>query len=172
MLTLRRALPADQPAIAALFRDTVRTVNSKDYSEKQVEVWSAGADNTEGWLRRIREQYFVLAEREGELAGFASLALDGYLDMFYVSSRFQRMGVGTKLMRAIFRDAAETSINSLYSDVSITANGFFKHMGWTVKELKQVEVRGIFFTNSRMERTLNDPLVEEKRFVDNRNDSA
>lgn len=38
--SLRQARPEDLADIARLFRDTVRTVNCRDYSPPQIEAWS------------------------------------------------------------------------------------------------------------------------------------
>ena len=61
-LVIREATLADIPEITALYRDTVRAINSRDYSEKQIEAWSSGADDTEVWEARIEDLYFIVAE--------------------------------------------------------------------------------------------------------------
>ncbi|KXK55898.1 MAG: hypothetical protein UZ05_CHB002000389, partial [Chlorobi bacterium OLB5] len=59
---LRIALPRDFPEIIKMYKNTVRTVNAKDYTPSQIEVWAEGAENKARWESAINEQYFVLAE--------------------------------------------------------------------------------------------------------------
>lgn len=63
-MKLRPYHPDDCPALAALFYDTVHTVNCRDYS----------------------------AEQNGQIVGFGDISRDGYLDRLYVHARFQRQG--------------------------------------------------------------------------------
>lgn len=102
----------------------------------------------------MEEQYFIAAFRENEMAGFASLAPDGYLDFFYVSSRFQRAGVGKKLMGELHRHAAQKNIRHMYSSVSITAQPFFLAMGFHISSHEEKIFRGLLFINARMEKIL------------------
>ncbi|RTL58891.1 MAG: hypothetical protein EKK37_11260 [Sphingobacteriales bacterium] len=39
--------------ITQLFTETIETINSKDYNEKQVKVWSAGYAYTDRWIKRL-----------------------------------------------------------------------------------------------------------------------
>ena len=44
-LDFREATQDDLPEITSIYRDTIRAVNSKDYSEAQIAAWSKGADD-------------------------------------------------------------------------------------------------------------------------------
>ncbi|TND06512.1 MAG: putative acetyltransferase [Bacteroidetes bacterium] len=144
------------PAIDALFLDTVRTVNSRDYSPEQISVWASEGNHAEMWRRKIAEQYFIAVMDGEQLAGFASLAENGYLDMFYVSSKHQRMGVGKILMNELLEQALHFDLQKVYSDVSITARPFFEKMGFYLAEQHEKIHKGVSFTNNRMERKLDN----------------
>ncbi|MEO8773773.1 MAG: GNAT family N-acetyltransferase, partial [Gelidibacter sp.] len=90
MIQIRQATLADLPEITSIFRDTIRAVNSKDYSEKQIEVWSSGADDLEAWTDRIENLYFLVAEFKNQIAGFSYLKDGFYLDAIFVHKDFQR----------------------------------------------------------------------------------
>ncbi len=51
--TIRGFDPADLDEILGLFRDTVRTVNRRDYSAKQVAAWAPDTPDREAWLARL-----------------------------------------------------------------------------------------------------------------------
>ena len=50
MITLRPYRPNDAPALLALFRDTIRRVNSRDYSRAQIAAWASDDIDTAGQL--------------------------------------------------------------------------------------------------------------------------
>ncbi|MTI86542.1 MAG: GNAT family N-acetyltransferase [Balneolaceae bacterium] len=120
-MKLRPANIDDLPAITALFKETINSVCSDDYTEKQLLVWCQGAENTERWVNRIREQHFLVAEEKGEVAGFGSISEDGYLDLLYVHKDHQRKGIAGMLMDAMLDFARSQGVTVVISDVSITA---------------------------------------------------
>lgn len=152
---IRRADQNDLQAIKELFRRTIQTVNSKDYTPEQIEVWSAGADNVERWSQSIENQYFIVAETGGVIAGFASITPAGYLDFMYVHNDYQRKGIATALLTEIERKAVTQNNSEIYSDVSKTAKGFFEKMGYRCREVvKDKAVNGVVFENNVMVKKL------------------
>lgn len=162
---LRKASIKDISAITILYKDTVRTVNARDYTPRQIEVWAEGGENKERWEAAITDQYFVLVERKSNisgltlagytLAGFASIAKDGYLDFMYVSKDYQRMGVASMLLNEIEKMGREQNNKEIYSHVSKTAKGFFLKRGY--KHIKDIEdpYCGEIFINALMIKRLN-----------------
>src|SRR5690606_36378373 len=106
MIKIRQAPLEDLPEITTIFRDTIRAVNSKDYSEKQIDVWSSAADDHEEWKDRIENLYFLVAEFKNEIAGFAYLKDGFYLDGIFVHKDFQRRTIASKLLRIMESRAA------------------------------------------------------------------
>jgi putative acetyltransferase len=150
MITIRPATPDDLAEITELFYQTITLVNSKDYDPRQIESWAANAKNTNGWLQRLQEQYFILAEIEKEIVGFGSVAKDGYLDLLYVHHAFQRQGVARRLLDSLEQNANECKLASIYSDVSITARPFFEKHGYHIEQEQSKDVNGVIFRNFLM----------------------
>jgi len=157
IIQLRTAVFDDIPAIVEMYRATVHSVNTKDYSPAQIKVWADGAVNYPRWEKAIKEQYFVLAEIDGKLAGFSSIAKDGYLDFMYVSKDYQRCGIALTLLKEIEHKALEQKNPEIYSHVSKTARGFFLNMGYEHKEDIQDLYKGELFINALMVKKLNKP---------------
>lgn len=149
-IEIQKAELSDIPAIISLYRDTVTYINSKDYTPEQIKVWAGGAENTERWQKAIAEQFFILAFIENSLAGFCSLAPDGYLDFLYVSKDHQRMGVAESLLRKIEQKAEEQKNSQIYSHVSKTARGFFEKYGYTCEKEIEDPYKGVVFINALM----------------------
>ena len=157
-IKLRTAVFEDIPAIVEMYRGTVHTVNAKDYTPAQIKVWADGAVNYPRWEKAIKEQYFVMAEIGDKLAGFSSIAKDGYLDFLYVSRDYQRCGVASLLLYEIERKAGEQNNPEIYSHVSKTAKGFFQKMGYEHKEDLRDMYKGELFINALMVKKLHETL--------------
>ncbi|WP_400191154.1 GNAT family N-acetyltransferase [Hymenobacter sp. B81] len=156
-MLLRRATAADAAGIGQLFYDTITEVNAADYSAAQVEAWRGGWQNLAGWQSKIRAQHFLVAEDAGALAGFTSLAPDGYLDFMFVSARHQRQGVARRLLQALLAEATARGLPQVYTDASRTARDFFTHHGFQVVREQHPVVRGVALVNYRMVRPVSLP---------------
>lgn len=153
-ISFRLAERGDISYITRLYGDTVRNVNSVDYSPDEIKVWAEGAENTERWQKAIAEQFFILAYIENSLAGFGSIAADGYLDFLYVSKDHQRMGVAKTILDEIEKKAAEQKNNRIYSHVSKTARGFFEKHGYICEREIEDPFKGVIFINALMVKNL------------------
>ncbi len=154
MLRLRPYRSEDSAAILALFQDTIRRVNAADYGPEEIAAWSSVELEAEAWTARFAAQFVQVAEMDGQVAGFSSLASDGHVDRFYVSARTQRRGVGQALMESLLVEARRTGMARLYTESSVTARPFFERHGFVVLEEQAVHVRGAWLRNYRMERIL------------------
>ena len=153
----RQAHPSDLDAVLALFRAAVLAVPGSDYDEEQRRVWASGSSDYAKWKARIEEQYFLLAEAEEQLCGFASLSAGGYLDLLYVHPDFQKVGLGGMLLRRLIRYAELGGYPELVSDVSATARPVLEHLGFTAGARKERRIAGVEIHNYRM--TLLLPVV-------------
>lgn len=151
---IRQATEADVDVVTQLFRETVLNINAQDYSGEQTNIWSAMWQNRNQWLKKIREQHFLLAESKGNLAGFGSVASNGYLDMLYVGKDYQRKGAAKALLMAMEDFARKQGIYKIYADVSITARPFFERNGFSVEKEQRKMMNGVEFINFRMHKPL------------------
>ena len=157
MVTLRPYRPDDAPALLALFRDTIRRVNSRDYSPAQVAAWASDDIDTGTWFGRFAGRFVPVAEEAGRPVGFAELEPDGHIDRVYVSADHQRRGIGRQLLAAIVAEARRVGLARLFTEASITARPFFEAQGFAVLAPQVVRCRGAEFVNYRMERVLIEP---------------
>ena len=144
-MTLRPYRSEDCPALAALFYDTVHTVNARDYTPEQLDAWADGQVDLVAWDASFLAHTALVAEEKGIIVGFADLAEDGYLDRLYVHKDWQGRGVATALCDALS--------GAKLTHASLTARPFFEHRGWQVVKEQKVERRGVLLTNFVMERT-------------------
>lgn len=154
-LDFREATLEDLPEITAIFRDTIRTVNSKHYSEKQIDVWSSGADDINKWKDRIQKFYFLVAESNQQIVGFSYLKNGNYLDGLFVHKDFQRQTIASKLLRIMESQASMNGFDIIRSDVSITALPFFDSHFYEVEKKQKKSVKGTVFENYIVYKDLN-----------------
>ena len=146
-LKIRQATLEDIPEITSVFRDTIRAINSKDYSEKQIQVWASGANDLTKWEDRIINNYFIVAENEDRIVGFAYLKNGNYFDGLFVHKDYQRQGIAIKLMRIIESKVITNGYEIIKSDVSITALPFFEDQYYIVEKKQKKSFKGLVFEN-------------------------
>ena len=157
MVTLRPYRPDDAPALLTLFRDTIRRVNSRDYSPAQIAAWASDDIDTVVWFGRFNDRYVPVAEEAGRPVGFAELEPNGHIDRVYVSADHQRRGIGRMLLDALIAEARRAGLARLFTEASITARPFFEAHGFVVLTPQVATCRGAEFINYRMERMLAGP---------------
>ena len=61
-MTLRPFQLDDAAALLALFKDTVRRVNSKDYSPAQIAVWASDDIDPDTWAKRFADRFVLVVD--------------------------------------------------------------------------------------------------------------
>jgi len=153
-IEIRQSTSEDLPEITSIFRDTIIHVNSKDYSEKQIEVWASGADDIKKWEDRIKKFYFIVAVIENTIVGFAYLKNGNYFDGLFVHKDYQRLGIASKLMRIVESQVMMNGFEIIKSDVSKTALPFFDNKYYNVIKKQKKSFKGLVFENYIVEKEL------------------
>jgi putative acetyltransferase len=153
-MEIRLFSPEDAEQIAQLFHDTIRQINSRDYTAEQVQAWAPDDIHFIDWAERGSSRIIYVADDQGTIAGFAELEPQGHIDCFYCHKDYQRRGVGRQLYQAIETKAKQLGLKDLNVEASITARPFFQQMGFSVVNEQQVICRGVTFTNYVMGKKL------------------
>jgi putative acetyltransferase len=151
-IDIRKYCVGEELLLRELFFQTIHAVNSKDYTTQQVDAWAPKDYDREGWIERIQRINPYVAIVDGEIAGYADIQADGYIDHFYCHWRYQGKGVGSRLMATLLNDGQHLGLERFYSHVSITAKPFFEHYGFTVVKQQRVCLQGVYLTNFIMEK--------------------
>jgi len=155
MITIRDFQEEDAQTLWALFFNTVRNVNRRDYTEQQVKAWAQEGFDSQLWLKKMISIQPFVAELDGVIVGYSDVQPSGLVDHFFCHHEYQGQGVGRALMTHVLKQAEAKGLDRIYSEVSITARPFYEHMGFTVVNEQQIEVRGATLTNYVMERHLD-----------------
>lgn len=153
-ITVRTARMSDIAELMELYRNTVLTVNRRDYSQEEVEDWASCGEPSK-IEEMIRTHYFIVAENgPSQIAGFASITPQGYLHSMFVHRDIQGRGVATMLLTDIERYANVNGIARITSEVSLTARPFFEKHGYTVEVQQKRRANLLSLTNFWMAKSL------------------
>lgn len=155
MITIRNYIESDANALWDIFFNTVRNINTRDYSQVQVEAWAPESFDFEIWKNKVTGLSPFIAEIDGVIVGYTDLQDDGLIDHFFCHFEYQGQGVGRALMNHVFSVGDKAGIMRYYSNVSITARPFYEHCGFTLAKEQLVEVRGQKLINFVMEKYIN-----------------
>ena len=167
-MEIREYQSADCKEIAELFYQTVHTVNAKDYTKEQLDVWATGIVDLKKWDRSFGEHDTVVAIEDGQIVGFGDMDDTGYLDRLYVHADYQRKRIASAICDRLERkrleqdrqeqdwmeqkEAEQTGGKKITTHASITARPFFEKRGYRVVKEQQVNRQGIYLTNYVMEK--------------------
>ena len=149
-MKIRNYKPSDCKEMAELFYHTIHTVNAKDYTEEQLNVWATGQVDLEKWNQSFLEHYSIVAVDGDRITGFGDIDETGYLDRLYVHADHQNQCVATAICDAL----EQTAPGNITTHASITARPFFEKRGYKVIKEQQVERQRIFLTNFVMEKEM------------------
>ena len=150
-MLIREYQTSDCKEITELFYNTVHTVNTKDYTKEQLDVWATGQVDLEKWNQSLQEHYSIVAIETGIVVGFGDIDKTGYLDRLFVHANYQGKGIATAICSRL-EQAVQGDITTY---ASITAKPFFEKRVYKVVKEQQVERQGIFLTNFCMKKTDN-----------------
>ena len=148
-MQLREYITSDCEQLSKLFFQTVHSVNAKDYTKEQLDVWATGTVDLKEWDKSFTEHYTIVAIDNNIIVGFGDIDKTGYLDRLYVHADYQGKGVAT----AICNRLEQAVQGKITTHASITAKPFFEKRGYKVVKEQQVERQGIYLTNFCMEKS-------------------
>ncbi|WAJ38807.1 GNAT family N-acetyltransferase [Pseudomonas sp. GOM7] len=128
---IRAAQPDDAPAISRVIVETLRISNARDYAAHVIAQVEKNF-TAERVAQLIATRRVLVAEQARQLLGTASL--DGHVvRSVFVTPSAQGQGVGQALMAALERLARAQGITELRVPASLTAQGFYRHLGFVLQ---------------------------------------
>ncbi|WP_440906606.1 GNAT family N-acetyltransferase (plasmid) [Catenovulum sp. SX2] len=149
MITIQPYYKGVELELFNVFTSAIGDVCSRDYTPDQIRAWIPSEYNAEKWRDRVEGIKPYIAKFNGNIAGYADIQSDGYIDHFFVGSMYQSKGVGSALMATLLK---HSNLDRVYSHVSITAKPFFEKNGFVVIRENTVSMRGVKLKNYIMER--------------------
>ena len=136
-----------------MFYQTVHTINAKDYTKEQLDVWADGNVDMKEWNQSFLAHDTVVCLKDGRIVGFGDIDKTGYLDRLYVHKDYQRQGIASVICNELERTVSQNKIRTY---ASITAKPFFEQRGYRVIRKQQVIRNGVSLRNYVMEKLRRD----------------
>jgi len=130
-MIIRKFRASDAIAVSRMHRETIRKINNKDYSKRQIEVWS-GRTTAKKFVDSMKYRLRFVAIDNGKIIGFGDFAKDGKFNALYVHNKYIRKGVGEKLLKKMEREALKMGFKKFTVNSSLTAKYFYKSQGYKV----------------------------------------
>lgn len=126
----------DARAFLEVHHAAVRGIAANDYPEPVIEDWApipVTEKSVEGFLTNPDGELRLVAEIDGNIVGIGALVVANCeLRACYVAPNAARQGVGSALVREIERIARDKGLAYLKMDSSLTAEQFYKSVGYCV----------------------------------------
>lgn len=152
-ISVRDYQETDVEALKNIFYHTIHTINAKDYTKEQLDVWAPKAIlNEDRWGTRFQRTKPFVATVGQKVVGFAEFETNGHIDCFYCHHEWIGKGVGSALLKAIETRSKSCKVDRIFAEVSITAKPFFERNGFVVVREQKVEKLGVLLTNFVMEK--------------------
>jgi len=136
---VRKARIDEAQAITLLHTDTVRRINSRDYSPAQIDAW-LGNPRVELTQSMIAAgQYYVCVNKDGKLLGFGNIKGNRLFGL-YVCADHQGQGIGSALLNRMEKDAARNGFLEIETESTLTAESFYKGKGYQEVERKRRKI--------------------------------
>lgn len=159
-MVVRKYMSSDCEYLAELFYQTVHSINARDYTKEQLNVWATGMVNLSEWNKSLSEHFTIVVLENDMIVGFGDIDKTGYLDRLYVHKDYQNQGIGT-----IICDNLEKAVemDKIITHASITAKNFFIRRGYKVMKEQQVRRNGIFLRNYVMKKEINSNVKSGRK---------
>lgn len=153
-MNIRRFQSGEELALFEVYYSAIHLIAKNDYSEEQLNAWAPLDLDLQLWVNRINGINPFVAEIDGQPVGYADIQQNGYIDHFFVSGYYPRQGIGKALMEFIHSEANCLNLTEITSNVSLTAQPFFKRFGFVVVEQRKPVIRGVEMRNALMLKSL------------------
>ncbi|MEM7660929.1 MAG: GNAT family N-acetyltransferase [Pseudomonadota bacterium] len=152
-INIRRGNSDDYGRLGQVVHLTIHG-GAKRYTKAQRAAWSPAPRTASAMADRFGDAAVWVAEVEGQITGFMTLAASGYIDFAYILAEWQGRGIFRRLYEAIELQAQTSSISSLSTHASLHAFEAFRHFGFDVVHPETVEVSGVWLPRFYMEKHL------------------
>lgn len=150
---LRDAVSTDYDPLGDLMFDAIHNGPSQ-YSKAQSKAWLDAPKQGSAWAERMSQKQVILAEADGQPAGFMTLEEGGYIDFAYIKPEAQGKGLFRTLFDEVARRAQANGERQLSTHASLMAQPAFAAMGFQIDHHETVEKDGEQLARAQMSKRL------------------
>ena len=139
---IRAFRPEDSATLSTVYFKAVRDGAKAHYTARQRRAWAPDAKAPPDWAGKLAVLDTLVAEVDGEIAGFMACTYDGYIDLAFVHPQWMRRGVAQALYEETHFRARTRALPRLTAHASHLARAFFARNGWQIDGTERVERNG------------------------------
>jgi putative acetyltransferase len=153
-MNIRPYSSTDLEAIVDLFTASVHALAKEHYDAEQREAWAPRSVDLSAWTLHLDRLRTLVAELDGDLAGFVAFDATGHIDLLYVAPHTARRKVATMLYEAAETVLCADAITELTTEASAVARPFFERQGFYVEAVQTIFRGGVVLTRFAMKKRL------------------
>lgn len=153
-MLIRPYHPQNLPAVAAVYRDAVLSIDSQQYTPKQVKVWASFVNDTHDLAKRLADGLTLVAIVHKQLVAFGQLHPDDHLSLLYTSKRHARKGIATAIHQQLEDHARKSRVSHIDTQASHISRPFFETQGYELIEAETVMRQNVSFERFKMRKQL------------------
>jgi putative acetyltransferase len=159
-ISLRPCLPADTELLAILMQASIEELCVDDYTEDQRVAWCATAEDHAAFGKLLASNLTLVAlDDESDPVGFAVLVKNRSVTHLFVHPDLIGMGIGRTLMEAMTKLALARGGDTLVSDATDNAKGFFEKLGFEATARNTIHYGDEWLGATTMEKPLRAPVT-------------
>ena len=149
-MNLRQITNKDQLELKKVYFDSIQSLDEKIYSQEQKLAWSSQAWDNPNFDKSITEGKGWLLSEKGITIAFATRYPSNRIALFYCRAKFQRKGLGAKLLHKLEDEAKKEGLDSLSTEASLISFELFLKNGWKIIRKEKVTINNIYFERYKM----------------------
>ncbi len=149
-MNLRQITIKDQIELKKVYFDSIQSLDEKIYSKEQKRAWSSQAWDNPNFKKSIIKGKGWLLSDKGTIIAFATRYPINRIALFYCKGKFQRKGIGSKLLQKLEDEAKREGLDSLSTEASLISFKLFLKNGWKIIRKEKVTINNIFFERYKM----------------------
>ena len=137
-MIIRRFMENDAEKVSSMIIRTLKTTNSKDYSEDAISTLAEQMQPLQITERAGWTHFYVVEDNEtvigcGAIGPFWGSETESSLFTIFVLPEYQGKGIGRKIIEALERDEYFLRAKRVEVPASITAVNFYRKLGYDYK---------------------------------------
>ena len=149
-MNLRQITKNDQLDLKKVYFDSIMSINESIYTQEQKNAWSSQAWENPNFENSIKNGKGWLIHEKGEIIAFTTRFPNNRVSLFYCRGKYQRNGLGTKLLRKTENDAKNDGLPFLLTEASLISFKLFLKNNWELIRKEKIIIKNIIFERYKM----------------------
>ena len=143
-MEIRKYILEDTELLMKLQIETIKSINSSDYSSKEIEAWLSPENmNLDFFAKTLKENIVYVSLIDDKIVGFGELNKKGEIKRLYTNKNYQGKGVASRLLKVLEQEAKKMGLDYLILESTISAKNFYESKGFIILGKKVENVNGV-----------------------------